>query len=1276
VRGGGDFVHPVPQWVYDGGIYLDNFDVTLVAELHRSVLYMSSYRIVVIHGRVDRLMPGGIHRVSELWDIDQQPVKLMTVLQSYIQHAWTSEVHTVARNRLLSMAEEAGYSKHDARLGKWIGTHSNSYVKSLCDAFAHNIMDTRIDSSIASEEILSRANTSDMRSWGPWFKMMIARAYLWCKTHTNWRHYVAIWFVWRFWMRFGPRRLSLMQPFIDAFQQRVERVKQVFTGAKSKLIGLLGYLTGSIRAIEPEDYPALKLRAVSALTNFWRNVGQMVAYWARYFVGLVSNFGAFVDRNRRPMSLPSLALIGIVGGLGVICCIKRCKRLRQDLVLKGQCLGETWKEMPIAEDAKLRTSVVGSCQVLKPRATLIGYGVGKFIPYYFASCEHNQLASVCSRIINPKPEVLSIVLRQAKAAFLRDNTLALVGVYHERKRVSKQEFLDGFPLSRRKILKNAYERHLIAPQRARHYHSANVFVKVEPYLKAVKPTPRSIQDKNPAYLVAVGPTVATLQKSICSVFSSDDNLFIASGSNFETMGAWTERYINMGWTVHENDFTRFDSTIGIQLLNIQFDLFKLAGCPMHVLNLLRKQLVTHGRNKQGTIHYRVPGTVQSGVSNTSIGGSLMNMVLLYYAFGRVLDSPTTQLAIMVLGDDSIICTEKPVDLQSVESTLILSGMKPKITRRDNPFDIEMCSAVLVPTSEGRIFLPKLGRILAKTFYTTSNVLQQRDGRQILLDATCDSLVNVSQVLPIIPKMIERLRSDKPSSLQLFNQYSARVETVVTRCVETEQFFVHRYGFSLEYLDSWDLPEPGLIFDPIIEAIVERDLGIPSTCPQLSIVNRSTWLISVLFSPWFEETLKHIPTTRFGRWVAGAAMGLFEGMLYGDNREATLFRMMFHGILAVMPKKLAIITHALWNHHCLSVPKHTTRQLNLFDTNMAGKKSIVTKRKVSKRQTKQRPKLRPPIVRGVNPAPVQQASKRVGVKGVMQLQKFRDPSQQSVATEMAKYALAQINPPLGNGAKIPDHLPNRSTALQVLASVPFSAATTWVNMSFAPNLKASYWIRNDEKGVDEFKDPDTPVPGSDQLSDLYAKYRLVSFSVKVQFTGALINAPGLIMCKPSPPTSPYPTVAEFTSRASFESAVDGCQFNYRKYSPVEDEYRPITDAFDTNRDGVLLMRITNTTPGSTYIVQLCYNFELLPLTKMEQYVPVGISPVAPMQRAVVDNYVSSLPQSSNLQNMIKFGAATPDAGKKSAVLETVTKGAGERLLSKVGSGIGALIDWLF
>jgi len=1303
VMGGGTYQHSVPKWIYAGGINLGQY--TLVVELYRSAFYMSVYKIFIMRGSIP-LVPQCSVRVSQLWDRSGEPVRLKHKLEILIQHSWSPEVHTTARHRIAAYAESAGYLPHDERLSNWVIERSNSFIRSLCDKYSMDIFTAREKAGISYEEVLAKSNTTEVRNWRPWLEFKTTQFKIWSQTNIKWYHLLGggllMYLAWRsntktqLKLPFG-KMVSKCREFWDELVLSLDyyaRMSVGFAGDCKRWICALHpreiWNTSVVnlgRALDTAKDGALRLLAKvndgawrllakvypNRFTNFLiQDILRKPINAAKY---LGASALAFLTRlkkfRNKPLSFPTLALVGMSVGFGYWWFRRRSSVTKPDVVLKGQCLGELWKTMPVDPKAKSVIKVHGECNILKPRATLIGYGVEKFKPFYFASCDHNQAASVCSRILNPKPPVDLATIASVKEMFYHATFKQVAGVYNERQRISRSQFLQAFPLGRRKILEFAARSHLVAPQPPKHYHSSNVFVKVEPYLKDKVPMPRSIQDKNPAYLMAVGPTVATLQKALTSTFSVDDLLFIASGSNFEQMGAWVSWYVDAGWEVYENDFSRFDSTISVPLLHAQFDLYKTAGCPPHVVNLLRKQTMTIGRNKTGTIKYKVPGTVQSGVSNTSIGGSLMNMMMLYYSFGRLVDDPETDLAIMVLGDDSIICTRKRVSISLVEEALAKCGMISNVVLRPNPFDIEMCSSVLTPTSEGRVFMPKLGRILAKTFYTTSSVLHKKHGKRILVDATCDSLINCSGVLPIIPKIIGRLRSDKPSEIEIYNQYTARCEQPHKRCPETEQFFLHRYGMSVEMLDSFELPEPGLIDHPMIDAVVERDLGIRATCSQLQIVDWThTYFESVIVAPIVEETVKHILPHPVDRCVIGLFFGYLEGMLCGADSEEMWFRMVAHATLAMLPLNVAVFFHSGWNALCMRDPEEIRLELSLF---MANRKSKSNKKKGLKKPNK---KNRNGGTRGYNTALSAVPSKRVGIPQKMTLQSLKPPLLKGPRDDLARYALSQIDPFRGRGAKIPDRLPNKSTALQVVATIPFTADNTWVNMTFCPCASEAYWIRNDAKGVDEFLPPDTALPAYAQLVDLYSQYRLVSFAVKVQFTGALSNAPGVILCRAQTPASVIPTVAEMVSRANADSAVEGCLFTYRKYSPIEDEYRGIADVFTHAQDGLLLMRIANITAGASYIVQMVYNFELLPRLQMEPLLPVEISPVAPMQRAAIDNYVASLPQSANLQNVIKYGAATPDSGKKAAALETVTKGAGEKFLGKLGSGIGAVLDWLF
>jgi hypothetical protein len=268
------------------------------------------------------------------------------------------------------------------------------------------------------------------------------------------------------------------------------------------------------------------------------------------------------------------------------------------------------------------------------------------------------------------------------------------------------------------------------------------FTKMEKILKAIAFDPRLIQGRNERYTAVVGPTLWTAGKILASVwgpedldcvYSADDGhkckqLFYATGLAAEDYGAWydgamqdlTEHFPEEDIVVMENDFSRFDSTIGVELLGIERSVYQwMFHMPPKISRALQSQDRTEGYTKHG-VHYRRTGGRHSGDANTSVGNTILNAGAALWIASEALGCHPKDVPMRGIfgGDDSYILMPRAVAeivYAAAPGRFRALGLRPK-TKLVSRWMGEFYSAVFVPTAEGTVLLPKPGRVLAKSFY--------------------------------------------------------------------------------------------------------------------------------------------------------------------------------------------------------------------------------------------------------------------------------------------------------------------------------------------------------------------------------------------------------------------------------------------------------------------------------------------------------------------------------------------------------------------------------
>lgn len=129
----------------------------------------------------------------------------------------------------------------------------------------------------------------------------------------------------------------------------------------------------------------------------------------------------------------------------------------------------------------------------------------------------------------------------------------------------------------------------------------------------------------------------------------------------------------------ECDHKTFDAHVTTEMLKLTHTLYQ--ACYHHNPSLRamsKKTLNNNCKSRDGT-KYRVRGTRMSGDVDTSLGNSLINYAILKEA----VTSLVGKCEIIVNGDDSIIFTNRPINIETLKTTLreynMESEIKPSVT---------------------------------------------------------------------------------------------------------------------------------------------------------------------------------------------------------------------------------------------------------------------------------------------------------------------------------------------------------------------------------------------------------------------------------------------------------------------------------------------------------------------------------------------------------------------------------------------------------------------
>ena len=257
---------------------------------------------------------------------------------------------------------------------------------------------------------------------------------------------------------------------------------------------------------------------------------------------------------------------------------------------------------------------------------------------------------------------------------------------------------------------------------------------------------------------------------------------------------------------------------------------------------------------------------------------------------------------IIKGDDSVCDFPKEL-IGKVEKFLKRAGFKAKMVSKTFK-DVEFCSKLLVPVKGGFTMSPKIGRILAKTFWCKLNhltVTQMEEQFHGILTGLQKDINHVPILNTITYKHTVIEDDDK--------MYKISNETVHEMSYETLLYYAERYNVNVSDLASYRVPHqfPILLDDALVKRIVEvdwydgNDTALLAEEYSKTNVHRARNLSDII-NPLAEEILKHsLPF-----WFT-VLFGLVESYLTGSP-----LNLIMHCILYFLPFPFALFVHLVYN----------------------------------------------------------------------------------------------------------------------------------------------------------------------------------------------------------------------------------------------------------------------------------------------------------------------------------------------------------------------------
>jgi hypothetical protein len=402
--------------------------------------------------------------------------------------------------------------------------------------------------------------------------------------------------------------------------------------------------------------------------------------------------------------------------------------------LRGMCVHEMmWSPQPQAQSATIRR--MGDPEYGdRPRFAIwpVGPIVPGVRPGVYRSCGHNECAAAATRICSgaqPWDADPASNLRSWKGMLDRLLTISdvlRVGEFRDAAaRVgvpSFQSWNERYPIGQqaRNVLglQNA-ERNGLKP-----YLTVQAFIKVErlPYsLDSGVAKPRVIQGRSDPVKASTGPYFWGVGKWLAEAWDFNNKLTYAYDCTAEQLGDWAHTCEAAGFVPIGADVSSFDTCVGPGALEAEREfLTRFTQVPRvvaHFMALRRRPI--KARFRCGAVVERT-AQVCSGDADTSCGDTLIAGLVWAYLFEVVLRVPWR---VLVKSDDAVVAVRpehKALVQVKLPAVWTHFGFRQTMDPDVDWDTVEFCSGRFWRVGHSRVFAPRPGRVLAKTFWTTTD----------------------------------------------------------------------------------------------------------------------------------------------------------------------------------------------------------------------------------------------------------------------------------------------------------------------------------------------------------------------------------------------------------------------------------------------------------------------------------------------------------------------------------------------------------------------------
>lgn len=498
--------------------------------------------------------------------------------------------------------------------------------------------------------------------------------------------------------------------------------------------------------------------------------------------------------------------------------------------IQDHCVGPT----PCIEISGKYKIMAGTDMVCFAKKYKVGFSTNLSQIWIPRSCVHNEINAYVTRQVTPSvgdSDRRSYLFKAAVKIFVQHFKLPTYEADLENTQFSNFLHDSTYTTGRKKQLTNTYNKYSTDKE-------VKFFVKA--FCKIEVNAPKEIGNRNPrfvsgpgdVYIVAVGPTYKRMWDLKCKTSWKDPILSLDTGFVYTgkmdpgEIGLIVYHFECLGWYCIESDYKRFDGHQECESLEAEFDIYELYNfLPPHIIKLLRLQLDTKGQTRHN-VSFKHKGKRASGVPNTTGGNCITNMLLhcaiLASNFNLL---PVKDYVLLVCGDDCLLFMKEKINFDSFTTAMTEYGHDIKsVMRTPLEYDfITYCSARACDIGNGRLMVPMIGRMPAKSFICTKPL-----PKNVTLLMHCQEIATgmlYYHWLPVLGSIVNQLaRTDLYKHYMDDNPYKVMLRSPVDVDIEAvDDWFEKVYGISStvvrEYCDSIDWSQMGVghlsyIFDVI------------------------------------------------------------------------------------------------------------------------------------------------------------------------------------------------------------------------------------------------------------------------------------------------------------------------------------------------------------------------------------------------------------------------------------------------------------------------------